>query len=646
MNTSTIQVEATTLVSLAILKVDLDEGTRDYLDYLRDFALHVLSIHKPDPVTDDILSDLLLKEFGLNLPNRACQLVLRRLARKRFLKREHNVFTLEEELPQIDFTVKRNTARHHIDLVYSSVKKYALNRYGLTWTDSDVTLAILSFLGNFGVEFLRAYIFKTALPSIPESAPKEQFIVSKFIKELYDSGHQLFDSFAVLVKGQMYANALVCPDLESISKKFDRLTFYFDTPLILNFLNLQGPEEKAAIDELLPLIKQLRGKVAVFDHTFEEVRNVLSAAENNLDNPTAEGTVIREIRKLGMAKTNLILLREKLPEHLKAHDISIMPTPEYNIDFQISEQELEEAILDEVWYRNPQALRFDINSVRSIYVLREGHIPTRLEDAIAVFVTSNSKLAKAAFLLGQNHNSTREVSSIITDYSLANVAWLKAPMGAPELPTKEMLATCYAALEPSHALWSKYINEIDSLVEAQSISADDHAILRVSPLATNELMNLTLGEETALTGGSVRKILERVKADLVKEKDEEIEEHRLASESLATEVRKLREDTERAKANLFWFCGKVARLSGILFKAFMLFVLLLAGFASSNITTALVLNSTVLTSLTYALVILAVSWGLLNWYSGVSVRELARNLENRIQQRTFKLLLRVQNLTS
>lgn len=523
--------------------------------------------------------------------------------------------------------------------------EYALNSYDLRWTESDVSRAILSFLGKFGVEFLRAYIFKTALPNIPESAPKEQFIISKFIKELYDKGHPLFDSFAVLVKGQMYANALVCPDLESISKKFDRLTFYLDTPLILNLLNLQGIEEKAAIDELLALVKQLRGKIAVFDHTFDEVKNVVSAAESNLDNPKAEGTVIREIRKRGIGKADLILLREKLHERLKANDVSVVPTPEYNIDFQISEQELEEAILGEISYRNPQALRFDINSVRSIYVLREGHIPTRLEDAVAVFVTSNSLLARAAFLLGQNHNSTREVSSTITDYSLANVAWLKAPMGAPELPTKEMLATCYAALEPSHELWSKYVSEIDALKESETISADDHAILRISPIARSELMNLTLGDESALTGGSVRKILERVKADLVKEKEQEIQKHLITSKSLTAEVHKLREDKERAKANVFWFCGKVARYCGFLLKAVMLFALFLAGFASSLITTPLVLNSTLLTSVTYALGFFALSWGLFNWYSGISIRTLATNWEASIQKRMYLFFVRVLKLT-
>jgi hypothetical protein len=100
-----------------------------------------------------------------------------------------------------------------------------------------------------------------------------------------------------------------------------------------------------------------------------------------------------------------------------------------------------------------------------------------LEDSAAVFVTSNSSLAKAAWEVGKNHNSSKEVSSVITDYSLANVAWLKAPLGAPDLPTKELVAICYAAMEPSAALWGRYLEEIERLEASGDISPDDHAVL-------------------------------------------------------------------------------------------------------------------------------------------------------------------------
>lgn len=91
--------------------------------------------------------------------------------------------------------------------------------------------------------------------------------------------------------------------------------------------------------------------------------------------------------------------------------------------------ELESEIDEEVHYFNPDAKKYDINSVRSIYAIRKGSYPTRVEDAIAVLVTTNANFAKAASRYGRTHEASNEVSSVVTDFALGNLAWLKAPLG-------------------------------------------------------------------------------------------------------------------------------------------------------------------------------------------------------------------------
>ena len=144
-----------------------------------------------------------------------------------------------------------------------------------------------------------------------------------------------------------------------------------------------------------------------------------------------------------------------------------------------------------------------LRGVRSIYVLREGTSPKIVERSKAVLVTSNAGFSQAAFQYGQRHEASREVSSVITDFSLANMAWLKAPLGAPAVPMTELLAFSYAALQPSMELFEKYLSEIEKLEKQGKITARDHQLLRSSQLAQAELMNLTLGEEDALTEQTV-----------------------------------------------------------------------------------------------------------------------------------------------
>lgn len=629
-----------TLTSLAILKVDLDEGRRDYIDYLQSFALHALHTHSPDPISDETLRDLLRQEFGLNVPTKGCQLVLRRLVKRGYLKKDGYIYTAEGELPSIDFDARRNSARHDIEAVYTRLVEFVRKEFELEWTNQIASNALLGFLSQFGIEFLRAYVFKTALPEVPATAPHDQYVISRFIQHLHSHSDPLFECVSILVKGQMYANALVCPDLESLEKKFNGVTFYLDTPLILNILSIQGKEEYSATQELLDLVARLRGRLAVFEHTIDEVKGILSFAERNLDNAAVEGRVLREIRATGMKRSDLILLKENLVDTLNTHGIKAAKTPSYVAKYQISEAELHDAIDEHISYINPRAVEYDINSVRSIYVLREGSVPRRLEDAAAVFVTPNSGFARAAYSLGKNHNSTREVSSVITDYGLANVAWLKAPLGAPDLPEKELMAACYAAMEPKSSLWAKYLAEIDKLENAKQISADDHAILRVSPLATDELMNLTLGNEEALTGTSVRKILERVKKDLVKEKDKDIARERAERSAVVAERDRWEQESQQLHANLYWIADRIAGFGAFFFEVFVLVVAIGAVIVAPFLTTSFVAHSHALTSIALGVVLLAGMWGVTNWYFGTSFRSISRSIRRKLRGAVMRRLTR------
>ena len=246
------------------------------------------------------------------------------------------------------------------------------------------------------------------------------------------------------------------------------------------------------------------------------------------------------------------------------------------MSFQIGEQIFEKVLDDEISYFNPRARADDINSVRSIYVLRKGTAPTSVERCTAVLVTSNMAFSRAAYEYGKQHEETREVSSVITDFSLANMAWLKAPMGAPSLPIIEVLAFAYAALQPSRELLDKYLVEIDRLQKLSKITERDLQLLRSSAMAHEELMRLTLGDEAALTEETVTAMLQRVSADIKKEEQArvtaEVSAHLRTQEDLAAE----RQTSRRVQERLYWRCRSRARILARIVAA-LVGILLLAG---------------------------------------------------------------------
>jgi DNA-binding transcriptional regulator YhcF (GntR family) len=320
-----------------------------------------------------------------------------------------------------------------------------------------------------------------------------------------------------------------------------KVRFYLDTPFIVRLLDLESIERRVAAVETVELVRKLGGKFAVFEHTLQETYNVIRGAAEYIDRPDGRGAIVIESRRRNRKRTDLLLISEKLRDLLLKKSIYIEKTPSYTKDLQIDEAAFENVLDDEVGYYNEKAKIFDINSVRSIYVQRMGTAPCRLEDARSILVTTNTDFAKAAYNYGKNFESTREVSSVITDFSLANIAWLKSPLKAPDLPAREVVAYAYAALNPDEKLWRIYLDEIDKVEQSGEITARDLSILRYSPIARDELMYLTLGDEESLNKNSVSAILERARTEFAEEYQgvllSEQESHEATKKELENQIR-------------------------------------------------------------------------------------------------------------
>lgn len=521
----TVQKSTTSvsLVSLAMLKVNSDMCGKDYIEYLRPFILHVLEDIPNNHITAIAVRDALKKEFGLVIPEAGINMMLRRLAKKNIIDKSDGIFSLKNSLPESNITQQRADAIREINTVIVALKEYSQNRHNIILSEEECICAITSFLSQFSIECIKTYVLNTALPELPEASPRNLYIVHSFIKDMHQNNVDLFNHIMVVVKGYLLSNALICPDLTAHQKNFKDLFVFIDAPMILDLLGLHTDTEKVATEKLIELIQRLGGKTVIFEHTSQEVFSILRAAETN---GHFEGSIGNEILRKSITPSDIALLKGQLKERLDKFHIPVWPVPELKSKFVIDLRVLDQALDDTIGYFNPHAKEYDARSIEYIYRLRHGRAPARLEDALAVLVTKNASLAKTAFEYGKNHESARAVSTVITNYSLANVAWLKAPLGAPELPVVEVISICYAAMEPGKAMWKRYLDEIEKLKKQGNISSDDHALLRYSLQARDELMSLTMGQEEALTEESIPEILRRIKKELSDAKEEELNKER------------------------------------------------------------------------------------------------------------------------
>ena len=548
-----------TLTSLAILKVHIDQG-HDYLDYLRPFILQVLVEHKPDPVTIEVVSDYIRTQFGLEIPRRTVEIVLKRISKRHPLKKKYGVYQITGDLPDPQLASKQASAEEHIWAVLHGLRQFSQETINPIANDEDAVTAICAFLARFAITCLRAYLRGTAIPGLEGDHQTDIVLVSDYIQQVQQADREQFNSFLILVQGHMLANALLCPDLQNTPKTYQKVTFYLDTPLLVQRLGSDGEAKQAAARELIALVSNLGGKFAAFSHSRDELKQVLQGAANFLERPDGRGSIVFEARKRGITKSDLLLLAESIDDKLSAAGIEIEVTPRYTKDSQIDETVFEQVLKDGISYQNPRAKEYDINSVRSIYTIRANRFAPSLEKARAVLVTNNAAFAKAAWEYGQQHESFRNVSSVITDFTLANMAWLKAPMGAPTVPITQLLGVSYAALEPSSALLGKYLREVDRLEKQGTITEQDHLLLRSSPNVYDELMHLTLGEDAALTAETVTETLERVSNEIKKEESGKLMTEQEAHQRTQDALNSQRDRNQKIVERVYWRCHSKARV--------------------------------------------------------------------------------------
>lgn len=546
-----------TLTSLAMLKVHVDQR-QDYLDYLKPFILQTLVVHRPDPITDTIVRDHIRRDFGLEIPDRVIQVVLKRLSRRYPMTKSHGVYRITGDLPDPKIEAKKAAAIRDIHAVLSGLREFSKSTARPMSSEKEAVTAVCAFLSQFSIPCLRAYLRGTALPAIKGSHNAEIVLVGKYVLALQDTDSKRFDSFLVVVTGHMLANALLCPDLKNAPKSYKGVTFYLDTPLLVRRLGLDGEPKQAAVESLVDSLCNLGATVATFSHLRDELESVITGAAQHLESRNARGTIVAEARRRGTTRSDLIVSAGRIDDSLEDARINVISTPRYIEKLQIDEAVFENVLDDEVSYFNPRAKEHDINSVRSIYVLRTNAPSPILERAKAVLVTSNSGFARAAFQYGQRHETSRDVSSVVTDFSVANMAWLKAPLAARAIPMKELLAFSYAALEPSTELFEKYLCEIEKLEKRGKITARDHQLLRSSQLVSAELMDLTLGEEDALTEQTITDTLKRVTEEIQKEESDKYRREREAHERTKKELAKQRTARERVQERMYRRCERRA----------------------------------------------------------------------------------------
>ena len=502
---------ASSLTSLAILKVNWDRLNRDYVENFVPFVVECARL-APEPIISlPTVREEMSTRFGLDLPLNTLRYVFNRAAKRGYFKRRHHVFhRVDEKCSATDFQNTREDINQTYSRVMEAFVSFAASTHDRRLSIDEAATAIFAFLRDGSLSLLFGRHSHTPRPNT-----SDRFVVASFLHDAQHSNPVLFEDTLLLARGNLLANAMYLPDPGQVDKRFRKTWVYLDTSFILYAAGFAGPDREEPCLELLELLSRQGAKLRCFTATRNEVQGVLDAAASRLASGNLRdsyGPTIEYFLEAGKTASDLELMITRLPNIMRSFGIELVDFPSFDKhNYQIDERGFENHLSEAIRYSNPKALVHDVDCISAMTRLRAGKESFQVEECRALFVTTNGALAREARAYFQGESTPGAIALAITDYALASLLWLKDPTVAPDLPTHRLIADVYAAMRPSAGLWKAYLAEIAKLEEGGKVTANDYYLLRYSLASKAALMGLTSGEEQAFSEGSVYEVLNVVR---------------------------------------------------------------------------------------------------------------------------------------
>lgn len=503
------------LVSLAMVRVNYDAG-RSYLDCFMPFVASAVCHMEASTFTLQEAQRAVLDRYALDVPQGVVKHALKAPGLSKTVSLSHGRYHFDAACAaDYDLDRERQRALQEQSALVQDLRTFARLHHDRRLSEEEAWQRLESYVADWSLAVARAMQPAANMKYSLSKASGDDYIVTAFVADLIRGNPTGFGYLETAVRGSMVASALYHPDVQSLAQRLDRVTVYLDGPLLVDALGYAPEESESAVREMLELLYGLGARLACFDRTVDEVRGVLNSAKASLSaSRTAaprSGSAYEHFLRAGYRPSDVELALSRLEANIDALSVHIRPYPPRDEETQIDEAALEEAILSTVRYSRENAVKHDLNALAAMDRLRGGQHGAKLERCRAVFATKNTSLVRAgrAFFVGQGGTGCPPA---VSHYDLAVLAWLKNPAKAPDLPRRQIIADCVAALRPSDRDWTRFLEEAGRLEAEGSIGSEDLAILRFDPDAERVFMSVTMGGASEIGETTVYDVLQEAKA--------------------------------------------------------------------------------------------------------------------------------------
>ncbi len=569
------------LVSTAMLNAYWEKEKKDTLDLLVPFVKY--SIAKTSKVNEKIdickTTEYFKQKFGYEtIPANVIIQILKRLTPS-ILEKANSIYTLKVSLDkEVEAFDKKNLyfKEHSLEVGRTLAEFLNNNLIKANYNQDSALQVLIIFFATNGLCIIND---TELLELIKRKDDTVRYAIAQFIIREHSGETIIFKYIEEMVKGFFVSSAIAfhAQNSSPVNAKFNDLNCYIDTRIIIDALGLHLPEAQKTSQELLKMLKDKGAQLFCFEHTFDEIDDIVNAYKNGLkyplntyNHPTLEGWDDKKFNVTDVENYQR-LLRNKI----EGLNIKIVPTPEItNIClYPFNHKDISDYIKTFIKYKNDDALEYDISSIASIFVLRNGHKTLEIEKSKAVFVTSNITLTKtvSAFLNVNNIcDFSTETPPIITDLDLSSIVWLKCFSTHKDFPRHRLIEFSMAALEPTSTIMSTFYDFVEKIKSEGGITDDEAAIIRTDGFCRKILSTTIKGNIEKLTKDTVLEIKERLRREYVGNADNET---RLNYERYLEEKEKLRDKYKNAIERIKQIHKKAFKTSRLVFNVLTILII-------------------------------------------------------------------------
>jgi len=489
-----------TLTSLAILKANWDLQKLDYIETFIPLVISLLKEKKYQEIEVDNLCKDFKGKYGLIVTYSPMMTILNRLAKKKILKQDYGTYTINnDELKSFNFDDKASDIERKFNKLVKEIGAFIYTKNKKELSKDIIEEAFIAFLRDHDLELLFASESKSVLPQVKELDGMSYFI-GLFITEIQNSEPDLFTLLTDITVGHLLASVFISNKQSIFNSGLDKVKIFLDTPFLIDLIGLNGKPKETASTELINSLIERKAKLFIYNTNYEELSKALTFCKENLEKgPLTVQSKINSItsyaQKEGLTASDIEQILLKLNNIFNKFNIDRSRIAARNDKFQIDEGTLYktiEKIYGKISITTENTVKRDVEVLSSIYRERAGIEPSSLNDSRAVFVTTNQSLAFASYTFQKSQGGRKDIiPTCITNTFIGTIVWLRAPIKTENINRKKLIADCYAAIQPTPHLVTKYLENISRLKEKGDISEDEYYLLRTHNSATKMLVEMT-----------------------------------------------------------------------------------------------------------------------------------------------------------